>query len=106
MNNVILSIALDFPIFVPNQIATGRRAGLIVEPSVDALAKMKSFPLDVREGEMGHVEIGENDGVILIFLVLPIAHPEAKESNLIAVALAALSLQVTRVVPPLRHRAE
>jgi len=80
----------------------GRRAGLIVEPSVDALAKMKSFLLDVREGEMGHVEIGENDGGNFIVFVLPIANPEAKKSDLIAVVLAAFSLQVTRVVPPLR----
>ena len=82
-------------------IAIRRRAGLVTVAAIDAFAETKFLGGDIRQSEVRHIQVSENDRVFLTLRFLAVAQPETKKRHLIAVALAALGLQVSRVVPPL-----
>src|SRR5262245_28300417 len=100
--------AFDPPVFIPDRVAIGRRpglaavtapAGLAGNATIDPFAKDKLLRLNIRQRKVRHVKFGEQRRLFHFFL--PVAHAEAKERYLVAIALAALAFQMAGVVPPL-----
>jgi len=99
---MIVFICLDFPVFIPNEVAISRGSCPIPVTTIDPLAKQELFLIDVRQRKMRHVEFSEEWFILRCLLVIPQA--EAKEGHLIAVAIARLRREMPGVIPPLSFK--
>src|SRR6476660_911967 len=95
---MIIVIALDLPVLIPNQITVRRCARFAVVTAIDSLTVMKFLGVNIGKREMRHIQFAERR--LLLGLVLPIAQAETKKSHLVAVALAAFGFQMSGVIPP------
>src|SRR5690349_9031114 len=95
---MIIAIACDIPILVPNQITIRQSTRFAVVTAIDSLPVAKFLGVNIGKRKVRHVQFAE--GRLLLGLVLPIAQAKAKKSDLVAVARAALSFEMSGVIPP------
>ena len=98
-DKVVSSLRFNFPILILYEIAVHGSPCLVTIATARSLPEVKFFRLLIGKRKMGHVEIGKERGIFLLF-ALPVAQAKAKECHLIAVALTAFSFQMACVVPP------